>query len=96
MGDRGDAGLRHQLRDREAQRDVDRDRENVLRNDEIEVELLDELGERILATVFDLLDLIRRIAASLEAPEQFLLKFEDVRLSEERLLKEEAVFRRRV
>ncbi len=65
---------------------MDWDREDVLRDDEIELEFFDERVERVLAAMLYFLNLVRRSAASLETTEELLLQCEDVRLTEKSFL----------
>ena len=56
VGDDRDAGLRHDLRDREAERDVERDREGVLHQEQVQVEVPDEGVQLVLQVGPQLVD----------------------------------------
>ncbi len=82
MGDRGKPGLRNEVCQGDPQRDVHRDGQTVLGDQDIDIELACELVERAFEEVADGEDPARDLRAACANPEHAVIDPLDIRVSE--------------
>ena len=96
MGDGWQPRLRDDLGHRQAERNVHRNRQNVLRHEHFNLEFLNEAIQLVLELVLDHLNLAGHRARADRLAEEMPLQFHDLGVAEEGERRVKAYFRRRV